>query len=205
MSTIVQGWITTEGIDGSGKSTLIQAFLQKYGKDYHTSVEPTNGPIGRLIRDILTKKYTVQPKTLLRLFDVDRVEHVEGKLKELLKEKPVLCDRGPGSTLACQMINNPFEEVTQIVINGYLPEIMVYIDIMPIYALNRISLRDDDVSIFDNIDNLSAIHENYIELVKFMFSNEGVHVITLHAGPDISTDTLVDQLKNELDKYYEGK
>ena len=74
-------FIVFEGLDGSGLSThssLLRDWLKNQGYRVHLSAEPTDGPIGVLIRQIL-KDFTKIPKRpdiLALLFAADRLYHV---------------------------------------------------------------------------------------------------------------------------------
>ena len=83
--------ITFEGIDGSGKTTLVEKIIQEFKtKEIFVTKEPT--------KDMEAK----DPLALAFLFMADRVEHT-GKIKKRIKEgKIVLCDRYCDSTYAYQ-------------------------------------------------------------------------------------------------------
>ncbi len=100
-------FITIEGIDGSGKSTLItklEKYLIQQQKKVFLTAEPTSSPIGRFIRNFLSPEQEYKSNFLaeLFLFSADRALHVEQLKGYLSQAYWVLCDRYIDSTLAYQ-------------------------------------------------------------------------------------------------------
>ena len=100
-------FITFEGIEGSGKSSLI-AQLKKYFKssklEAFFSKEPGGTDLGKEIRKILLNpKHSFDPTSELLLLLADRAEHVQKIIRpNLQKNKLFFCDRYLDSTLAYQ-------------------------------------------------------------------------------------------------------
>ena len=72
-------FIVFEGIDGSGKSTQINFLVNKLkeaGISYYTTAEPSDGPIGVMIRQILTGERKMDNKVIAALFAADRLDHI---------------------------------------------------------------------------------------------------------------------------------
>jgi len=83
-------FITLEGIDGSGKSTVANLLevlaLQDGRMRCVTTMEPTDGPTGKLIRDKLEGRSPIESnEALQRLFIEDRLEHVNDFIRPHLK------------------------------------------------------------------------------------------------------------------------
>jgi dTMP kinase len=98
-------FLVLEGVDGCGKSThakLLAEWLTSRGRVVILTAEPTDGVIGRLIREVLSGKVEVDPKTLALLFTADRVEHVKAIRQALDEGKDVISDRYYYSTVAYQ-------------------------------------------------------------------------------------------------------
>ena len=83
-------FITFEGIDGSGKTTLIEKIVDKIETKKFVTKEPT--------KDMESK----DPLALAFLFMADRVEHTEKIKKRIEEGEIVLCDRYCDSTYAYQ-------------------------------------------------------------------------------------------------------
>lgn len=95
-----------EGLDGSGKSTqlaLLAEALKKEGYQVVATREPTDGPFGRRIRQLLTNRGECSSEEELELFMADRRQHVDSLiLPALLEGKIVMTDRYYLSTAAYQ-------------------------------------------------------------------------------------------------------
>jgi len=96
-------FITFEGIDGSGKSTvskLVYEKLKNNGYDVVLTFEPTNSWIGKIVQKNI--KTQSDPFETSFTFIADRVDHCK-KIKKWFDEgKIVLCDRYAESTYAYQ-------------------------------------------------------------------------------------------------------
>ncbi len=101
-------FIVIEGIEGSGKSTLIKFLEKKFNertKEVLCTREPGGSKLGEKIRPLLLslKEEKLSPKAELLLFLADRAEHVEKIIRPSLeKNTVVLCDRYIYSTMAYQ-------------------------------------------------------------------------------------------------------
>lgn len=96
-------FIVIEGPDGSG-STRHTEFLVKNlettGLSVLRTAEPTNGPIGATIRELLQKNDSMEAETLQLLFCADRAEHVAKVILPALEQgKTVVSDRYTLSTI----------------------------------------------------------------------------------------------------------
>ena len=98
--------IVFEGIDGTGKTSQLQDlanYLRQRGKDVVETREPTDGPYGKRIRSLYTKRHTVTMEEELDLFIADRRQHVVECIQPALDSgKVVLTDRYYHSTAAYQ-------------------------------------------------------------------------------------------------------
>ena len=100
-------FLTLEGIDGSGKSSLAGAlaeWLEGQGYQVVRTKEPGGTPLGRRIRDLLLDNgRSLAAATELYLYLADRAEHVEEILIPALEAgKVVISERYTDSTVAYQ-------------------------------------------------------------------------------------------------------
>jgi dTMP kinase len=97
-------FIVLEGPDGSGTtlhSRLLAEYLRSKGEEVVLTAEPTDGSIGRLIREILHGKEAIPSAALQLLFTADRAWHVEQVIAPALQAgKTVISDRYSMSTVA---------------------------------------------------------------------------------------------------------
>ena len=100
-------FISVEGLDGTGKSTLCEALTERLrgaGLDVRALREPGGTPAGERIREILADpQATLTPRAELLLFSAARAELVETVVEPALAAGTwVLLDRFTDSTLAYQ-------------------------------------------------------------------------------------------------------
>ena len=169
-------FITFEGIEGSGKSSLI-AKLKKYFKnsmiETFFSKEPGGTDLGKEIRNILLNpKSSISPESELLLLMADRAEHVQKKIQpNLLKNKVIFCDRYIDSTLAYQGSGrNLDKKAIEKLFNTFnfpVPDLTILLDVPVQVGLQRARKRDE-LDRFEKED--LNFHENirraYLDLAK---------------------------------------
>jgi dTMP kinase len=82
-------FIAFEGIDGSGKSTqvnLLAESLEKAGHKVYCTFEPTDSPIGTIIRNIFKHKMEADERVIAALFAADRLDHLMNKTNGIIKK-----------------------------------------------------------------------------------------------------------------------
>ena len=148
-------FITIEGIEGSGKSTLIRglaAVLESGGHEVVCTREPGATEIGRALRSILLKAVDPAPGTLTEvfLFAADRAQHVTEVIRPALAAgKVVLCDRYTDSTLAYQgggrgVDRGLLETMNELATSGLKPERVLLLDLDPEIGLRRARSRCEE-------------------------------------------------------------
>ena len=101
-------FIVFEGLDGSGKSSLMAALekeLQQRQIQYHHTREPGGTRLSEEIRNMILRKEgpSPLPRTELLLYIASRAQHVEEVIAPKLQSGSwVLCDRFTASSVAFQ-------------------------------------------------------------------------------------------------------
>ena len=145
-------FISIEGIEGCGKSTLVNGLsehLQNKKIGHVITKEPGSTSIGKILRKILLdKKQQISPLTELLLMFSDRLDHLDKVIKPSLKEgKIVITDRYIDSTYAYQGAGRGISKdiidnlVTQTEI--LLPDKTILLDLDPEIGLKRASSRNE--------------------------------------------------------------
>ena len=148
-------FITFEGIEGSGKSTQVKKLHEFFGQKNIDAVltrEPGGTKAGEQIRAILIdeKIEKLSAKSELFLNFAARIEHVEKLIKPALAEgKTVVCDRFFDSTFAYQgsafgLDFSLIENIKNIAIGDFEPDITFLIDVPVDIAFARIATRPDN-------------------------------------------------------------
>lgn len=169
-------FITFEGGEGAGKTTLIRELAAKLHEEGH-KVFCTRAPgslkIGAQIRDLLlySSKDEITPKTELFLFLADRSSHVEKEIHPALSAgKIVLCDRYNDSTIAYQGIarglgKNEVAHLCDFACNGLKPDLTFYLDIDPKIGLKRaVTASESDRIESEAIEFHEKIRRAYLQL-----------------------------------------
>jgi len=162
-------FICIEGLDASGKTTqarrLVRELRRKGFKAVYTT-EPSPGEIGKFIRTyILQRKRRVPIAVEALLFAVDRVDHLEQRVKPALQEgKIVVSDRYVYSSLAYQgaagLDLNWIEEINRSVVT---PDLAIYIDVPPEVAVKRIKGKR---SVMERLEVQRKVREVYLKFVE---------------------------------------
>ena len=166
-------FISVEGIEGCGKSTLVNGlsqYLQEKKIEYIITKEPGSTTIGKILRSILLdKKQKIDPLTELTMMFSDRLDHLDKVIKPSLeKGKIVITDRYIDSTYAYQgagrgisktLIDNLVRK-TEIM----LPDRTILLDLDPEVGLKRASLRNElDRFESENIEFHKRLRRSFLD------------------------------------------
>ena len=179
-------FITFEGPDGSGKSTIIQKvydYLIENNYDVIKTREPGGSPIAEKIRNLIldTENTKMGYRTEALLYAASRAQHVEETILPALNEnKIVLCDRFLISSLAYQGVGRDLgienvRKINEFAINGVFPDFVLFFDVEPITTLKR-------KSSLDTADRLEKEGNNFHERVyngykEILNSEKNVEII----------------------------
>lgn len=143
-------FITFEGGEGSGKSTVLKEVAKRLEAEGYQTVltrEPGGTPIAEQIRNVILDKgnTAMDPRTEALLYAASRRQHLVEKVWPALKEgKLVLCDRYLDSSLAYQggARNLGIDAVLNInmfATEGTYPDLTLLFDIEPELGMKRIA------------------------------------------------------------------
>lgn len=179
-------FIALEGIDGSGKSTqvkLLSESLIKQGHKVYATFEPTDGPIGKIIRDIFSHKMEADHRTIAGLFVADRLDHLlnktNGILKKLEEGYTVITDRYYFSSYAYHGIHMSMDwviEANSLSADLLRPDLTIYIDISPEESMSRIKKGRNSTELYETLDNLRNVRAKYLEAFGLLKSKEHVFI-----------------------------
>lgn len=141
-------FLVFEGLDGSGKSTLIQNLEMELRLRHATFVvtrEPGGTELAEEIRSLLLKTGDEAPvaATELLLYAASRAQHVAMKIKPALeKGQWVLCDRFLASSVAFQCFARGLSRantdwLNQFAIQGTQPDLTILLDLTVDESLER--------------------------------------------------------------------
>jgi dTMP kinase len=166
-------FVTFEGIDGSGKSTVSKIIYKKLkdrGLNIVLTREPTNTMIGKCVKKCI--QTDSDPNITSFTFIADRIQHGYEIQKLLDDGKIILCDRYAESTYAYQgaqlqdEIENPIKWLKELSKNQFpIPDRTYIFIINPKKAIQRIQNRDNLIP-FEKINFLEKVNNIYIKLCR---------------------------------------
>lgn len=137
-------FLVFEGLDGSGKSTLMGALekhlIENNIKCFRTR-EPGGTVLGDEIRNLILRKNPDQPdanptaRTELLLYEASRAQHVDLVIRPQLAQKAwVLCDRFSASSVAFQsggrqISTAQVEWLNDFATNNLVPDLTILLDL----------------------------------------------------------------------------
>ena len=181
--------IAFEGIDGSGLTThskLLVRRLREVGFRTEYVKEPTQGPIGELIRTYLRKGEIPNHELLALLFAADRYwnYYLSEKSISKLKEEGfvVISDRYKYSSIAYQGAFTDLEWVWQV--NSRVPhsDVIIFLDVPVTVALKRIETRVKNGSVREHYEKREFLEKirYYYNIVLRKAEKEGVKIIKIN-------------------------
>ena len=180
-------FIVFEGIDGSGKTTqarMLAEYLESVGRRVVLTAEPTSLPSGRALREALSGKVKKSECQMAVMFVDDRIAHNicerEGIRALIDGGVDVICDRYYYSTLAYQGQSTDYEWVKSMNLRCpeiQHPDICVYIDILPEQSLERIAKGRDSVEIYENMETLTNVREQFLSVIHDLENEENICII----------------------------
>jgi dTMP kinase len=164
-------FVTFEGIDGSGKSTIARRVadeLQHQGHQVVLTAEPTKTPIGEFVNTCI--RTGADPYITAFSFIADRIQHCAMISQWLAEDNIVICDRYAESTYAYQgaqlqgQIRTPIKWLQDLSKDKILvPHRTFLLVVPPAVAIARIQQRTELIP-FERQAFLERVHRNYLRL-----------------------------------------
>ena len=168
--------IILEGIDGAGTTTQTErlvAHLRQQGRTAVSTREPSGGPIGRLLREVLLGQHrmpggdSVDGRTMALLFAADRLDHLQREVEPLLAEgADVVSYRYLMSSLAYQAEEADREWVALLARGIRSPDLTILLDIPVAVAAQRRRLAGRPEERYDADSYLGRVADNYRRLAR---------------------------------------
>jgi dTMP kinase len=148
-----------------------------------TTVEPTAGAVGCLIRSALKKETPLLPETLARLFAADRFEHLyapDGIVERCGRGCLAVSDRYTLSSLVYQGIECGDELPRSLNASFPAPELLIFFDIDPETAAQRLKSRPF-LEKYEYLEFQQKVREKYLSLLG-TYRDAGVRVEIIDAS-----------------------
>ena len=138
--------IVLEGLDGAGTTTQgkrLTHHLREQGWRVHLTREPSDGPIGRLIRELLTGQHAIADQQIRQstfglLFAADRLDHLQREVEpQLAAGATVISDRWYHSSLAYQGTGADRDWIAALNGRARRPDLTIFLQVRPEVAAQR--------------------------------------------------------------------
>jgi dTMP kinase len=167
-------FIVLEGIDGSGTTTQLDRLarhLSARGRQVHATREPSQGPIGRLLREILLGGHRlpdgagVDGLAMALLFAADRRDHLTREIEPALAGGlDVISDRYLLSSLAYQAQEADRAWVAGLARELRIPDLTILLDVPVSVAAARRRAAGRPDERYDADDVQSRVAARHLEL-----------------------------------------
>ncbi len=210
-------FIVLEGVDGAGTTTharrLAEA-LSARGLPVHVTHEPSDGPVGSLVRQVLTGRLVVPGmgggrapgwRTMALLFAADRLDHMEAEIQPNLRDGvTVICDRYDHSSVAYQAAGGSGDEdaigwVRGLNLHAPRPDLVVVLDVPAEVAARRRRERSGGRELYDDEELQRDLVHFYRDVERHFPEDRIVHVDADRSIEEVAADVLaaVDAVRAE--------
>lgn len=176
-----------EGIDGSGKSTqihLLKERIEATGVRCLETKEPTDGPIGSLVHQCMTRRTSADEQTIAALFAADRLDHLlnetDGLCQKIQEGISVISDRYILSTYAYQSVCVPLEWLIQMnsqATRVLKPDCHIFIDVDPEVTLERMAKGRFHTELYETKERLTEVRARYFDLFDRFAGQENILIV----------------------------
>tara|TARA_B110000438_G_C15462649_1_gene499554 strand:- start:24 stop:632 length:609 start_codon:yes stop_codon:yes gene_type:complete len=167
-------YLAFEGIDGSGKTTLINELSNKLTEsnvDFKLVREPGGSKLGEGIRELLlSHDYNVEPTSEALLMSASRAQLIQEIVKPAINNgQLVITDRSAYSSVAYQGVGRDLGyqkiyELNDLAIDSFWPEKVILLDIDPKVSLSRQKVADRIGS--GEISFFNKVRDGYLQLAE---------------------------------------
>ena len=171
-------FLVLEGLDGAGTTTqaaLLCDRLRREGRRAHVTAEPSGGPVGALVRQVLRGRIGgaggragFDPRALALLFAADRLDHVRVEIAPKLEAGvDVVCDRFTLSSLAYQGAQlGEMAWVAELNRAAERPDATLFLRVRPDVALRRRHAASLEREIFEVDAFQRKVARSYDEAIR---------------------------------------
>jgi dTMP kinase len=186
--------IVLEGLDGAGTTTQSRRLVEHLrgrGQAAHLTREPSDGPIGRLIREMLTGRHAlageaISQSTFGLLFAADRLDHMQREVEpQLAAGAVVVSDRWYHSSLAYQGTGADRDWIATLNARARRPDLTIFLEVRPEVAAQRRVAAGRVQELFEDLQTQHDVDAGYrATLAELTALGERIEVIDGELSPD---------------------
>ena len=186
--------LVLEGLDGAGTTTQARRLvehLRAHGTPAHLTREPSDGPIGRLIREMLTGQHAIPGQQLAQstfglLFAADRMDHLQREVEvQLAAGTTVVSDRWYHSSLAYQGTGADRDWIATLNARARRPDLTIFLEVRPEIAAQRRVAAGRVQELFEDLQTQQEVEAGYrATIAELTALGERIEVIDGELPPD---------------------
>ena len=186
--------IVIEGLDGAGTTTQVKRLVEHVrakGGRAHATREPSDGPVGRLIREMLTGGHAIPGQKLSQstfglLFAADRLDHLQREVEpKLAAGELVVSDRWYHSSLAYQGTGAERDWIAMLNARARRPDLTIFLEVRPEVAAHRRAAAGRVQELFEDLRMQEEVAAGYkATIAELTAQGERIETIDGEASPD---------------------
>lgn len=186
--------IVLEGLDGAGTTTQAKRLVEHVrasGGKAHGTREPSDGPIGKLIREMLTGGHVIAGQQISQstfglLFAADRLDHLQREVEPLLADGVlVVSDRWYHSSLAYQGTGADRDWIALLNGRARKPDLTIFLEVRPEVAAARRVAAGRVQELFEDVRMQEEVAAGYqATIAELTAAGERIATIDGEATPD---------------------
>jgi len=186
--------LVLEGLDGAGTTTQARRLvehIQAAGGRAHLTREPSDGPIGRLIREMLVGQHAIPSQSIAQstfglLFAADRMDHLQREVEpQLAAGTTVVSDRWYHSSLAYQGTGADRDWIATLNARARRPDLTLFLEVRPEIAAQRRVAAGRVQELFDDVRLQEEVAAGYrATIAELTAQGERIEVLDGEASPD---------------------
>lgn len=190
MNTTEGKFIVIEGIDGAGTTTQSRMLSEWFAKNNLRGVftfEPSNGPAGLLLRQILSGRTVVRATdgshrplsndVITLLFAADRLDHLDSEvIPWLQKGVHVISDRYYHSSLTYQSLQGDLGWIRSLNGRARVPDITYVLDLPAEQAAQRRQKVRTSEELYESLEQQKLLEKAYRRL-PLILANENIQIV----------------------------
>ena len=186
--------IVLEGLDGAGTTTQAKRLVEHLtakGTRAHLTREPSDGPIGKLLRQMLTGNHAIPGQTINQstfglLFAADRLDHLQREVEpELAAGGTVISDRWYHSSLAYQGTGADRDWIVTLNARARRPDLTLFLQVRPEVAAQRRVAAGRVQELFEDLRMQEEVAAGYEATnAELIAQGERIETIDGEASPD---------------------
>jgi len=179
--------IVIEGLDGAGTTTQARRLvdhLTARGERAHLTREPSDGPVGKLIREMLTGGHAITGETISQstfglLFAADRLDHLQREVEPMLAAgATVVSDRWYHSSLAYQGTGADRDWIAMLNARARRPDVTVFLKVRPDVAAQRRLAAGRSQELFEDVRMQHEVDAGYrATIAELIAAGERIEII----------------------------